>query len=125
MSRLFPNWLKHLCPLRRAQTWRCHLVIFHQEQAYKKLDFCLPFFLCEFEKSLRFICSLQFGSQGQVSSLQASLPIMAALFSHVTPMQIFLQKGWLNPLFAYLGSMFSYKQQEIRLYLFCCRISVV
>ncbi len=30
------------------------------------------------------------------------MPIMAALFSHVTLMQIFLQKGWLNPLFGYL-----------------------
>ncbi len=30
------------------------------------------------------------------------MPIMAALFSHVTLMQIFLQKGWLNPLFGYV-----------------------
>lgn len=125
MSRLFPNWLKHLCPPRRAQTWRCHLVTFHQEQAYKELDFCLLLFLCEFEKSLRFICSLQFGSCRQLSSLQASMPIMAALFSHVTPMQIFLQKVWLNPLFAYLGGMFSYQQLDILLYIFYCRISAV
>lgn len=41
MSRLFPNWLKHLCPPHRAQTWRCHLVTFHQEQAYKKNFFCV------------------------------------------------------------------------------------
>lgn len=33
------------------------------------------------------------------------MSIMAALFNHVTPMQIFLQKGWLNSLFAYLGGM--------------------
>ncbi len=30
------------------------------------------------------------------------MPIMAVLFSHVTLMQIFLQKGWLNPLFGHI-----------------------
>lgn len=50
MSSLFPNWLKHLCPARRAQTWRCHLVAFHQEQAFKELDFCLLLFFAQIWK---------------------------------------------------------------------------
>lgn len=110
MSRLFPNWLKHLCPARKAQTWRCHLVTFHQEQAFKELDFCLLLFLHKFEKSFWFICSLQFGSCRQLSSLQASMPIMAALFNHVTLKCISSYNGIVKFIVYTLG-----QQQEILL----------